>query len=67
MSDTCRPGSQYPSDGGVNDPDTGILRKRSNVFLLKKQRVPAKKLMLSGKQSVFNTFDVFLFRVKQQK
>jgi hypothetical protein len=43
------------------------LRKRSNVFLLKKQRVPAKKLMLSGKQSVFNTFDVFLFRVKQQK
>ena len=67
MSPPCRPRSQDRSDGGVNGPDTRILRKRTNVFCFPKYLIPAKKAYTFSKTFCFNTSKVHLFPIKTTK
>ena len=64
MSSPCRPRSQDRSDGGVNGPDTRILRKRTNLFCFPKYLIPAKKAYTFSKTFCFNTSKVHLFPIK---
>ena len=67
MSSPCRPRSQDRSDGGVNGPDTRILRKRTNLFCFPKYLIPAKKAYTFSKTFCFNTSKVHLFPIKTTK
>ena len=67
VSPPCRPRSQDRSDGGVNEPDTRILRKRTNLFCFPKYLIPAKKAYTFSKTFCFNTSKVHLFPIKTTK
>ena len=55
MSPPCRPRSQDRSDGGVNGPDTRILRKRTNVFCFPKYLIPIKTTKMMVKQLIYDS------------